>query len=691
MAFCEAQARFRMKPLLGESLESDKKFIPELFVERAEVGSLLADYLDGKSHRVTLLIGHPQVGKTNVICHTVLQRLARAQPCLFYPAIGLQKSLLAEIANDFEWEFSGASDTFSQLASKLNKVLQRANKNLTIFIDGLNETSIQLARAIDADCSRLSSDRIQIVISFTHSSATRILRDAGGDSSFLAEEAGISRQGTSLIELDPEAAAKTSGWNCIYVNRYSPAERDRAYKVYASAYGVSVPGSHEKTRDPYVLGIAMRQYRGERLPDSLDEPSLLNSFIVNKMGRAVGLEDYNVPLCLRELGREMIRSGAPVPLEAVCKIWSHPIAQKIPRGFFESALLTTEFGANSQQSVDFYYGRERDYVIACWAQEWPQKLRAQEDMDVEFSASVATGAGSDALAWFLRQPTHVDLLRARPGGIPTYSSPRVRQTLLSSLCEYVSTAGMEDREVLRFAATSAMNDPDNLVRIAAIKLVALGSDDSDELASVLGNDSSLSDFIEAILGIGEEFPFQSEDAGQVVLSALRSLHWDSGESGDDGTSSISDILVRLSEHPAANIRKEANTCLGYAAPFAFVQSLSEKLARQSGPIFQGSRGEFAEGIRHAAGELQESYYGSMCRGAMEAILDDPDYQAAEYLKMSQSLGPIIRVFEGIGGTDTFKSILEDLGRGLAETRETTGHSPYVDTHTIPLPFEDDGK
>jgi hypothetical protein len=690
VAFCEAQARFRMKPLLGETIDSDKKFIPELFVEREGAGSRLADFLDGKSHRVTLLVGHPQVGKTNVVCHTVLERLARAQPCLFYPAIGLQKSLLAEIANDFEWEFSGASDTFSQLAGKLNKVLQRANKKLTIFIDGLNETSVQLARAIDADCSRLSSDRIQIVISFTHSSATRILRDAGGNSSFLAEEAGISRQGASLIELDPEAAAKTSGWNYIYVNRYSPPERDRAYEVYASAYGVSVPGSHEKTCDPYVLGIAMREYRGEHLPDSLDEPSLLNSFIVNKIGRAVGLEDYNVPLCLRELGREMIRSGAPVPLEALCRIWSHPIAQKIPRGFFESALLMTEIGENGRQSVDFYYGRERDYVIACLAQEWPQKLRAQQDMDSEFSASVATGAGNDALAWFLRQPAHVELLKARPGGIPTFSSSRVRQILLSSLCEYMSMPDMEDREVLRFAATSATSDPDNLARIAAIKLVALGSDESDELASVLGNDSSVSDFIEAILGIGEEFPFKAEDAGQVVLDAVRSLHWDFGDSGDDGTSSISDILVRLTEHPAANIRKEANTCLGYAAPFAFVQSLSEKIARQSGHMSHGNLREFTEGIKNAAGGLHESYYGSMCPGALEVILEDPDYQAAEYVRMSQSLGPIICVFEGIDGTDTFKSILEDLARGLADTTGTPGRR-YLDTRTVALPFEDNGK
>lgn len=70
MACCDAQARLRMKPLLGETIESDKKFIPRLLVERQEVASRLADFLDGKSHRVTLLIGHPQVDRTNVVLHT---------------------------------------------------------------------------------------------------------------------------------------------------------------------------------------------------------------------------------------------------------------------------------------------------------------------------------------------------------------------------------------------------------------------------------------------------------------------------------------------------------------------------------------------------------------------------------------------------------------------------------------------
>lgn len=689
MAFCEAQARFRMKPLFGENLDSDKKFVPGLFVQREEVDSLLTQALDVNGHRVTLLIGHPQVGKTNVVCHTVIERITRGQPCLFYPAIGLQRTLLAEIGDDFEWEFGGAADTYSQLARKLNKVLQRAKKRLTIFIDGLNETSVQLARAIDADCSRLSSDHIRIVISLTHSSATRMLRDAAGNSSFLAEEAGIPSHGASLIELDPEAAAKTSGWNCIHVRRYSLDECDRAYDVYARAYGVTVPDAHQRTLDPYVLGIAMKQFRGGRLPECLDEPSLLHAFIVNKIGRAVGLENYNIPLCLRELGREMVRGGAPVPLVVLGKIWSHPITQKVPNGFFESALLTTEIDANGQQSVDFYYGRERDYVIACMAHDWPQKLAAQENMDSDFSASVATAAGCDALAWFMRQPPHVKLLKAGPGGIPTYSNPRVRQILLSALCEYSSTDEGRGLELLPFAIASAMNDPDHLTRIEAIKLVVLGSDESDDLASVLGcSGSSLGKFIETILSIGEEFPFKADDTGRVVLDALQSLHWDSDTSDDEGTSQISDILSALSEHHGVHIRREANTCLGYVAPLEFARNLAEKIERRSAYIHQGNFGEFSEAIRNTGNVLSNYYYGDLCPGSLEDILEDPDYQAEEYEKMRRHLEPIIHAFGGMNGTDTFKSILEDLGRGLATTAEATPNSPHFDIYTLPLPFEE---
>lgn len=239
-----------------------------------------------------------------------------------------------------------------------------------------------------------------------------------------------------------------------------------------------------------------------------------------------------------------------------------------------------------------------------------------------------------------------------------------------------------------------MNDSDNLVRIEAVKLVALLSDESDDLVSALKNGSSLHDFIEVILGIGEEFPFQAETSGQVVLDALRSLHWDnSNDSDDDETSEVTDVLINLSKHPVAYIRREANTCLGYAAPFTFVANLSAQIAQRDINLSQENVKEFSEGIKIAGHELSGIYYGDMCRGSLEAICEDPDYQAAEYRKMTRRLLPIIHTFGDIAGTNTFKSILEDLGRNSEEIESTdiTESQSFVDIHTLPLPFENKSK
>ena len=105
-------------------------------------------------------------------------------------------------------------------------------------------------------------------------------------------------------------------------------------------------------------------------------------------------------------------------------------------------------------------------------------------------------------------------------------------------------------------------------------------------------------------------------------------------------------------------------------------------------VRQDNFGEFSEAIRSAANGLSDGYYGDMCPGALEAILEDPDYQVAEYEKMKRSLKPIIQVFGGMDGTDSFESILEDLGRGLEESAYAAESGPFIDLYTLPLPFEE---
>jgi len=117
------------------------------------------------------------------------------------------------------------------------------------------------------------------------------------------------------------------------------------------------------------------------------------------------------------------------------------------------------------------------------------------------------------------------------------------------MCKNAAAEGAGGDVSLRFAINTATNDTDHLSRIEAIKLMVLASDELDDLVNVLNSTANidLHEFIEIMLGIGEEFPLRAEESGQVVLDALRSLHWEMGDP-DDGTSEITDILDVLIEN-----------------------------------------------------------------------------------------------------------------------------------------------
>jgi hypothetical protein len=696
LAFCDAQTSHRMRPLMGSEIDSDKKYIPSLFIEREYAKAEFLQLLDEQHRRVVLLIGPPQVGKTNFVCQMVRDRLSAGFPTLFFPAIGLRKSLLNEISEDFEWTFGSAEASNTLLIRKIGRVLRRLGKTLTIFIDGWNEANVQLARTIDNECSRLSCDYIQIVVSLTSTAATRLLTGSAGNPAFLADEAKLPGAAAQLIELSPGAITRSDEWSLVNLTTYSMAERDLAYKIYAAAYGVSVPDTHKKVYEPYILGAAMKQFQNSTLPDTLDEPGLLKYVLEKKAIRAVGLDHYDVRVCLREVAREMFHNGAPVSIEAVARIWSIPLSEKIPAGFFEAALLSKEIDEFGIPSVDFYYGRERDFSIAYIAQNWVGKLAAGEDITREFEHAITSQAGTDALRWFLKQPSHIDLISQPDGTLLNFDDVLLKRALFASLCELANVNHDYNDELLRYATLHAIHDSDNLVKIGATRLVALVTEDVDELTEILvAAKLKIHNFVEAILGVGEEFPLQTASVGQVVMDALRSLHWDSSDP-DEGTSEITDILSVLSGHSSDVIRKEALTCFGYVAPHAFLQYVSGQI--YAGWLSDNAKkmSEFETGIEEASKELLECYYGGMwgCPGALESICEEPEYQEQEYEKMRVILSPIIFTFGYLSSCQSFLDILNDLSRGL-ESKENgeTANSPltFPDLFTLPLQFNDDAE
>lgn len=694
IAFCEAQSTFRMSRLRSDDLNSGKKYIPSLYVEREAAKKDLLELLENQKRRVVILVGLPQVGKTNFVCHMVEERIAQGNPSLFYPAIGVQRSLLHEISEDFGWVLGDINSSHQFIHHKLRSVLRRAGKRLVVFIDGWNETDIKLAQIIDQESERLSCDEIQIVISMTNIAAGRLLKGNAGNPSFIADAALISDQAIQLIETSPDASKKTN-WSVVLVNRYSPEEVEEAYSKYAQVYDVQVPATHKRVDEPYLLGIAMRLFQHSSLPINLDEPDLLEKFIQDKINRAIGLERYDTRMLLYKLAEEIFNNGAPVSKEVASKLWNIPVVEKIPTGLFEAALLAEVTSEKCLPSIDFYYGRDRDFIIAYWAQNWLNKLQKQADLVFEFNQASSSNAGLEALRWFFKQSKHIEYIKSRNGNLPTYDNPLIRRTLLTALCDLVARSHDTDSKWLEYAINHATSDPDNLVRIEAAKLTALIAKSEDDLVTVLPNDILLEDFILEILSINEEYPLEVRSVGQVVLDALRELHWQSSMEEFKG-SEITSILTKLMNHRSRIIREGAASCLGYIEPWIFFQVLAIKV--KAGILNSNSKSikEYATGVLHASKVLSHYYYGDMCPGQLEFLCEDPEELSYEYKKMCPVLEPVINLYSSKEIVQSLMNILEDL-RPKAENEESEEQqydSPYdspskpsLDIYTIPLPFD----
>jgi hypothetical protein len=703
--FCQAQSERRMSLLRSEDLNSGKKYIPSLYVERKQASGKLADLLDEKHQPVVILIGPPQIGKTNFICHTVEARLSEGRPCLFYPAVGMRDGLLAEIASDFEWEMGESQLSCRQIINKLQRVLRRSGKKLVIIVDGWNEASLSLAQAIDRESELVCRDEIQIVISVTSTSLKRLLIGEAGNPSFIAQAASLDLPAIQLLEIDPDAVQRATNlsakqstgicqdaaslrqsWSVISLPKYSDEEASAAYKKYEEAFNVTVPNSHKSIAEPYTLGMAMKLFQGGNLPDKLDEPSLIEAHIDDKINRAVGMKQYNPKMFLKELADEMYSASAPVPLKKAVERWGIPVVERPPAGLYEAALLTEVIVRRNETGIDFYYGRERDYVIAYWVRDWKTKLVERMDMNGEFTLATQSNAGLDALRWFLQQPAHLKLIESDDGELPVFEDAQVRRAFLAALCD-LTTRGHENRKIwLGYAMEHAQNDSDKLVKIEAVKLVSLLADEEDDLYAVLPEmDASLNNFIVELLALAEDVELKMGHVGQVILDAFRKMHVDTDDEYDLLSDSyISRALEKLVNNDSEIVRRRASDCFGYVAPGPFLKMIANKV--KVGKLKPGSQDAkaFENGFSAAASELLGHYYGDYCPGYMDSLEDDSEAKLEEYKILEPILGPATYLYNGSKGAQYLKGILDDLE---VDDPKEAGSRPSLDLLTLPLPFD----
>lgn len=684
LVFCREQSAFRMSRLRGDKPDSCKKYIPSLYVERTAAKKRLLSLLDAAATRVAVVVGRPQVGKTNFICHFVEERISQGHLCLFYPAISLQRGLLNEVLDDFGWILHDASSAIHLLVSKLRHVLRQSDARLTLFIDGWNEAAVDVAHRIDQECARLACEEISIVVSFPTTAADRLLANAGNPS-FIAEAANLGGSGgIQLIHLDPGEYVAQHHRNVVYIDKFTDAERAAAYSRYSECFHVEVPDFHIPSRDPYLISIAMRRYAQGALPECLDEPDLLEQWLRERMSSASGVGDLDLEAAVRELGRQMLEVGAPIPEDLVKRRWSLPVLQQIPMALFDRAILAAFVDETSSKVIDFYNSSDRDFVIAHWVGKWCWDKSPNGLGRNDFSTAAKTNAGKDALLWFFRQRQYLQRQLQDDGSLPRFEDPTVRWILLKAIGNMILTPQYHNYGACRAFRTQlgtealtensedftlrrpngrrsrvqadalwpeetldkwradlieiAKSDELLVARIEAVKLLAALLDEGEQIADLFPVDtSSLRDFIVGLLEACDSLPLVTDSPGFLLIEAMGRVHQNECFDEKDG-SCITDVLTEVIQTDARRvIRAGAAACLGYLTPRRFLVALGK--VRGDASKAEGCR----DGVANALDQLEEEYYGGMCPGYLDALRGDPQAACEEYRALCDILVPVMRL------------------------------------------------
>jgi hypothetical protein len=656
LLFCKLQVDARIRALRSDDPNSGRKYIPSLYVERPTARARLDDRLS-KGDRVVLVVAPPQVGKTNLLCRVVEDSLRAGRPCLFYPPVGMGSGLIQEMVDDFEWETTSTLPARS-LLSKIGRITRDCGERLLLVIDGLNEAARDLALVIERDCERISdAGGVQIVISFVDSAATRLLLDSRGNATYLARASELTTKSIERLEMD--SSSVDPSWRIVSLHNYDAAELSAAYSRYATVFGVSVPGSHLRTSDPFLLRVAMEHYQGTTLPATLDEQALIESCLRGKARRSTrSVEECSA--ILREVGRLAFEKGVPLGYDVAARACGLLPGKELPSGLFEAAMLARVPGASNLPAVDFYYGREGDYVISYWAREWHRSLQTAENTDEEYERAVGSNAGISAFRWFHEQP--LVLRAALKRGLASYRNAGLRRLLLKACVTILSRTDHMPRDRagrripsgrgrgsrlnwMEDAISAGSVDSDMAVRAEAVKLFAVGVHDEDDLTDAIVEDRT---FIESFLEIDSVYPFQDDGIGRVVVRAFENFRARGGL--------VEDILGELVRGSGIGFRSggvpgAAAKLLAVVNPRLFLTIIGQEIERSTqGDLFQAPQfgagathtDEADAAIRMAIRSLDDEYYGSgLCPTYISALRSEPDRLIEEYNDMLAICRPLM--------------------------------------------------
>lgn len=400
--FCNQQIESRMDTLRGKNVDSDEKYITELYVKRERVYDEFEEFL--KSDKTCFsIVGESGSGKTNLICDLALEYASEEEPnCLsyFYSCHELYNDILTNIKEDFNLNFL-QQHSEEQIIKKLSDI---SEKKTIIFFDAVDEKN-------DTD------------FSLEFNNFVRIAKDKGIKICFTCKDLELerfikNRDKSTLLAKHTYSYKIDSGNTAVSfsLDNFSDDEYELIKAQYIEKYNLNnVPRELDyELRNGFMLRIFSEVHKNNREYQSHNMIEVMEEYLnqkLSKINKNKGDKEKALNT-LVETGRHIWENslGKDINLFPISYRLSDRISETklkenmglrfdeiISPELFEYKILQRK-QEDGDSYVSFYYTRFRDFIIGF------RYLKINAMVDEEFKEKISnfysSNIGISIIQWY---------------------------------------------------------------------------------------------------------------------------------------------------------------------------------------------------------------------------------------------------------------------------------------------------
>ncbi|MES2411465.1 MAG: hypothetical protein V4535_08490 [Bacteroidota bacterium] len=362
---------------LEESLQ--KKYIPEIYVQRSEIVNSFKDFLQDSNAFIFPIIGESGVGKTNAIIN--LCEVFQEYPSIFYSGTLLGNSFFDELKFDFNLEFS-PNETELSLLRKISALTISTDKPFVIYLDALDEW-------ITEDASKQLENLTKILVRYKIK---------------LCVSCKDLLWSNFLIQREIPTLFSKHLFTEFHLDNFNESELLIALNNYSRKYNLEV--NYKKITselfNPFSLRIACEVSFEKKLPLDLsqNDRETLHTFIAQKLHKtniAEKLERFLISIAQVLYNKDAVQvSELTIRHELNLSLY-----EEIPPELFSlNFLYRSHIPAQSETFIGFYFSKIRDYIISINLLKLNVK-KSPERIEI-ISESASSYIGENAVNYFLK-------------------------------------------------------------------------------------------------------------------------------------------------------------------------------------------------------------------------------------------------------------------------------------------------